>query len=333
MVAVNLSLMAAALILDALIGDPDWLYRRVPHPVVWMGFALGKLDRAFNREAAGNSARFIAGMAGLVILLAVFGSAAYMLDRVLSRSLVGMCVLALLASTLLAQRSLYDHVRAVARPLAAGDLAAARSALSRIVGRDVANLDSSAICRAAIESLAENLSDGVVAPLFWGCVLGFPGIVLYKAINTADSMIGHRTPRHLHFGRAAARLDDAVNLIPARLTGLLIAIVRLSANALRRTIADAGKHRSPNAGWPEAAMAGALDIRLSGPRAYHGQWTNEPWVNELGAMPDVGDLDRALRVMVRVCALLLVIVAAAYFIVSGNPATISSTWSAAAATV
>ena len=325
MVARDLSIMAVALILDALIGDPDWLYRYIPHPVVWMGSVLRRLDSALNRESAGNTARFIFGAITLIALLALFGGGAFLLDHVLSQSWAGWFVLALLASTLLAQRSLYDHVHAVALPLQAGDIAGARASLSRIVGRDVQSLDTSAICRAAIESLAENLSDGVVAPLFWGCILGFPGIVLYKAINTADSMIGHRTPRYLYFGRAAARVDDVVNLIPARLTGFLIAAVCLSANSLRAMFKDASKHRSPNAGWPEAAMAGALNIRLSGPRAYHGEWTNEPWVNEPGKMPDVADLERALRVMVRVCAILLGLVAAIYFIVSGNPATISST--------
>jgi adenosylcobinamide-phosphate synthase len=333
MVAHNLTVMAAALILDGLIGDPDWLWRRLPHPVTWMGFVLGWLDRAFNCARFGPYGQLMSGALCLIFLLTLWGAAAWTLDLWLSHLRGGWIVTALLASTLLAQRSLFDHVKAVAKPLAANDLAAARAALSRIVGRDVEDLDTAAIAGAAIESLAENLSDGVVAPLFWGCALGLPGIVLYKAINTADSMIGHRTQKYLYFGRAAARLDDLVNLIPARLTGLLIAAAAFSANALTVMRADAGKHRSPNAGWPETAMAGVLKIRLSGPRRYHGEWAQEPWLNPSGAAPDAGHLDRALKIMVRVCVLLLVmtLAAALYFNVSGKPATTSSAWVTAAA--
>ncbi len=333
MVAHNLIVMAAALVLDAGFGDPAWLYKRVPHPVVWMGRLLAVFDRRINRWPASAVAGIALGALCLAALLTLCGGAAWALDRWLSHSIVGLAGLALLASTLLAQRSLYDHVRAVAMPLAVGDIEGARIALGRIVGRDTRDLDRSAICRAAIESLAENLSDGVVAPLFWGCLLGFPGLVLYKAVNTADSMIGHRTLRHLYFGRAAARLDDLVNLLPARLTGLLIALAGFSAKALRVMRADARQHRSPNAGWPEAAIAGVLDIRLSGPRTYHGAKTDEPWLHAEGRLPDVADLDRALAIMLRVCAVLLVAVLAAalYFSFSGSPATISSTWVTAAA--
>ncbi len=325
MVADNLILMAAALLLDAVLGDPGWLYRRIPHPVTWMGKLLGMMDNGLNREDQMAATRMAVGGFCLLVLLAVFGGAAWMLSDFLSRSLLGLVVLALLASTLLAQRSLYDHVKAVAIPLRLGNIADARAALAHIVGRDVQMLGPAAISGAAIESLAENLSDGVVGPLFWGCVLGLPGLVLYKAINTADSMIGHRNPRYLYFGRAAARLDDLVNLIPARLTGLLIAIVTLSAKAWAVMRADAHNHRSPNAGWPEAAMAGALDVRLSGPRAYHGVITDEPWINDKGAAPDADAIRRALRIMVRVCILLLVVTVALYLIARGSPATINST--------
>ncbi len=333
MVAHNLIIMLAALALDACIGDPAWLYKRLPHPVVWMGKLLGFLDKVLNRRPESPGVGIAAGALCLIVLLALFGVSAWALDHYLSGSWIGLAVLALLASTLLAQRSLYDHVNAVAVPLRAGDIEGARVALSQIVGRDVRSLDHSAICRAAIESLFENLSDGVAAPLVWGCVLGFPGLVLYKAINTADSMIGHRTPKHLYFGRVAARVDDLVNLIPARLTGLLVALAGLSAAALRAMVTDAGHHRSPNAGWPEAAIAGVLDIRLSGPRAYHGEMTDEPWIHDDGRLPSIADLDRGLRVMVRVCAILFVLVLATalYFSVSGSPATINSTWLTAAA--
>jgi adenosylcobinamide-phosphate synthase len=325
MVAHNLILMAAALVLDALLGDPAWFYSRAPHPVVWMGKLLSAMETGLNRDGQSPARGIVSGALCLLLLLTLFGTAAWALTKLLSHSLIGWAVLALLSSTLLAQHSLYDHVRAVAKPLTAGDIAGARAALALIVGRDVQNLDAPAISSAAVESLAENLSDGVVAPLFWGCLLGLPGLVLYKAINTADSMIGHRTSRYLHFGRAAARLDDLVNLLPARLTGLLIAFVTLSEKSWTVMWADAAKHRSPNAGWPEAAMAGALHVRLSGPRAYHGVLTDEPWVNAQGAAADAGSINRALRIMIRVCIALLLLTLVLYFMTSGSPATIIST--------
>ena len=332
MVAHNLIVMTLALVLDALIGDPAWFYLRVAHPVVWMGRTLSRLDRLLNRPGLPPPMAMTAGGLSLAFYLFLFGAPAWLAHHYLSHLTYGWVLEALLSSTLLAQRSLYDHVGAVVLPLERADIGEARMMLGRIVGRDVDALDNSGICRAAIESLAENLSDGVVAPLFWGCLLGLPGIVVYKAINTADSMIGHRTPAYLYFGRAAARLDDIVNLIPARLTGLLIALAALSRSGLRAMWKDARKHRSPNAGWPEAAMAGALAIRLSGPRAYHGTLTPEPWVNESGQLPDSRDVRRALALMVRVCAILLIVIGATYLIVSGNPATTSSTWFATEAT-
>jgi adenosylcobinamide-phosphate synthase len=309
MVAANLILMACALLLDAVIGDPRWLYARLPHPVVWMGALLQGLDTRLNNDTSGSIVRILWGGMALAMTLVVFTGAAWVFAIFLTKSIVGFALLVLLTSTLLAQRSLYDHVRAVADPLTLANLAGARSALRNIVGRDTTQLEEGGIAAAATESLAENLSDGVIAPLLWGCLFGFPGIVAYKVINTADSMIGHRTPRHLYFGRIAARLDDVANLLPARLTGLLIVLVTASPRALRVMLIDAMKHRSPNAGWPEAAMAGALGIRLSGPRAYHGVLTEEPWLNVAGQAPDAGSLRRALVIMVRVCASAIVLVA------------------------
>lgn len=310
MFADPLILMAAALALDAVIGDPPALYNRFPHPVTWIGALIGFLDRAFNRPERSPVVAIALGAISLAMVLAVSGAAGWGVARVLEGTALGFAVTALLASTLLAQRSLHDHVAAVLRPLRAGDIEGARETVSMIVGRDVRSLDAYGISRAAMESLAENFSDGVVAPLFWGCLLGLPGIVLYKAVNTADSMIGHRSPRYLYFGRAAARLDDVVNLIPARLTGLLIALATLSPAAVRVMARDARRHRSPNGGWPEAALAGALGVSLSGPRSYHGQRTEEPWLNEAGAPPDAASLARALSAMRRVSLLLLAIMGA-----------------------
>ena len=321
MVTSNLTLMAAALLADAVIGDPGWLYARIPHPVVWMGNLLALLDRKFNRPGMTPTQRVVTGGISLCLVMLIFGMGAWALAACLLHALWGLGLLVVLSSTLLAQRSLYDHVRAVAAPLKAGKRQEARLALRKIVGRDVGGLDESGIAAAAIESLAENLSDGVIAPLLWGCLLGFPGIVLYKVVNTADSMIGHRTDRHLYFGRIAARLDDVLNFVPARLTGLLIAVTGFSWQALAVMASDARKHRSPNAGWPEAAMAGALNIRLSGPRAYDGEISNEPWIHPQGAAPDAACLQRALGRTLRVygLAFVLVAVAAAISMSAANP--------------
>ena len=215
-----------------------------------------------------------------------------------------------LAWPLVAARSMYDHVAAVARPLADEDLDTARGAVALIVGRDPERLDAAGVSRAALESLAENTSDGIVAPVFWGLVFGLPGIAAYKAVNTLDSMIGHRTPRHEAFGWAAARIDDVANLVPARLTGMLFAVVsgRLRSS-VRCMMHDASRHRSPNAGWPEAAMAGALGVRLSGPRAYAGGVSDEPWLNAQARDAAPADLHRGLRLFLRAMLFLAAILA------------------------
>ncbi|MGL4279994.1 MAG: adenosylcobinamide-phosphate synthase CbiB, partial [Albidovulum sp.] len=227
---------------------------------------------------------------------------------------IGLVITGILAWPFIAAKSLADHVAAVARPLAAGDLAGARGAVAMIVGRDPEQLDEAGVARAALESLAENASDGVIAPLFWGAIFGLPGIVGYKAVNTLDSMIGHRTSRHEAFGWAAARIDDIANLIPARLTGLLFAAVSgRFGPALAIMRRDAGQHRSPNAGWPEAAMAAALGIRLSGPRVYHDRVADEPWINAEAPDPGAGTLQQGLtlyRKSLLAVAVLLALLAA-----------------------
>ena len=287
--------MLVAMAIDAAIGWPEALFRRVGHPVTWLGALIHALDRGLNRDGDAPGRRRLAGIAaaGIVILLA--GGIAAMVQRALPDTLWASVVIGALAWPLVALRSMHQHVRAVALPLAAGDLAAARQAVAMIVGRDPTRLDGAGVARAAIESLAENTSDGIVAPLFWGALLGLPGIAAYKAINTLDSMIGHRSARFLHFGWASARSDDLVNLAPARLTGVLFALAsRAPVAAMRCMGRDARHHRSPNAGWPEAAMAGALGIRLSGPRVYGDRIAHEPWVNDGAPDPTAGDLARAL---------------------------------------
>ena len=288
-------IMLIALGLDRLIGWPDALYRRLSHPVVAMGWLIGTCDTYLNRSEWPDYLRRFCGVITVLILISVSGGVALSVVALLPDDMFGTVLIALIAWPFLASHSLHSHVLAVARPLAAGDIDGARFAVSMIVGRNAEKMDIAAIARAALESLAENTSDGVVAPLFWGVIFGLPGLVVYKAINTMDSMIGYRSERYRDFGWAAARLDDVVNWIPARLTGLIYVLVspqmRYSYKIMR---CDAPRHRSPNAGWPEAAFAAALDLRLSGPRLYDGQMSADPWLNEKGADPGAGDIKEGL---------------------------------------
>ncbi|CTQ33770.1 adenosylcobinamide-phosphate synthase CbiB [Jannaschia rubra] len=290
-------ILAAAMILDAVFGEPEWLWSRVPHPAVVMGRAVewcdGRLNRGDRRQLKG-----VVAIAGLLIVALILGGfiAAVPDFGVLE---------AIAAATLLAQRSLADHVRAVATALR-DDVGAGRQAVARIVGRDVTAMEASQVSRAAIESAAENLSDGVIAPAFWFVVGGLPGMLAYKVVNTADSMIGYRTPRHEAFGWAAARLDDVMNWVPARLTALLILLSHLALRHWHRVPNDARQHRSPNAGWPEAAAAPLLDLSLAGPRSYDGRMQDFPWVNPMGRK-DAGpcDIDRMVAVLWRTWGLAL----------------------------
>jgi adenosylcobinamide-phosphate synthase len=289
------SIMLLALVIDAGLGWPSAIHARIGHPVTWVGALIAALDQTFNREDSSEATRRTAGIVVAIIVIAVAAGVGWVCASMLPGGWPGLILAAVLAWPLVAARSMHDHVDAVARPLIAGDLPAARQAVSMIVGRDPSQLDAAGIARAATESLAENTSDGIVAPLFWGVIFGLPGIAAYKAINTLDSMIGHRTIRHEAFGWAAARIDDVANLIPARLTGLLFAVVSVRPRiALATMWCDARQHRSPNAGWPEAAIAGALGIRLSGPRIYEGRLSQEPWLNAAAPDPSAEDLNRAL---------------------------------------
>ncbi len=302
-----LFIVVAALAFDALIGDPDWLWRRLPHPVVWLGHLIGWLDRTLNRESWSQQQRKMAGVGATILLVAVAGLTGWLVETALPRTMLGNLVLALLASVLIAQRSLYQHVAEVRSAFADEGLTGAREAVAMIVGRDPDRLDEAGVCRAAIESCAENFSDGVAAPAFWLALLGLPGLIVYKAINTADSMIGHRSARYQSFGWPAARLDDLVNYIPARLSGVLLAIASPIANGTIKTslqimYRDAPKHRSPNAGWPEGAMAAALGLALAGPRRYGDRVVDDPFLNDEGrrdAWPD--DIGRALDLYAAAC--------------------------------
>ena len=297
--------MTVAMIVDALLGWPASLFARVGHPVTWLGRLITILDVSCNRPADTPAVRRIAGAMVALGVIALAGALAWAVQAALTSEWSRILLLGIVAWPCVALRSLYDHVAAVAHPLQAGDIAGARSAVAQIVGRDPAVLDEAGIARAAIESLAENTSDGIVAPVFWGALFGLPGIVGYKAINTLDSMIGHRTVRHEAFGWAAARIDDLANFIPARLTGVLFVVLSARpSDAMSCMLRDAGRHRSINAGWPEAAMAGALGVRLSGPRIYHGSATDEPWLNEGARDPLAADIRQGLKLYVRAMVLL-----------------------------
>ena len=296
------------------IGYPQRLVSVVGHPVTWIGALIGWLDRLLNRGTA-IPLRRAAGILAVVVVLAVVGAMAWLAQWQLLRLPFGILIIAGLAGTMIAQRSLHRYVANVASALELQNLDSGRKAVSHIVGRDTAGLDSAGVARAAIESLAENFSDGVVAPVFWLVVGGLPGAVLYKAINTADSMIGHRTPRYASFGWAAARLDDLVNLPASRLTALLLvaaAVLRKDASAgdaWRAVRRDAARHRSPNAGYPEAAIAGALGLALAGLRVYGGLPLNDAFIGDGRREANAKDIRRALALYRCADAIFLALVA------------------------
>ncbi len=292
-----------SLAIERALGYPDWLFRAIGHPVTWFGRLISSLDRKLNRATDSDALRRRRGVTALLVIVLVPSAIAFAVQILLWQILPsGLLIAAILATSLLSQKSLTEHVEAVADALETGGLTLGRIAVSRIVGRDPEKLDRPGVCRAAIESLAENFSDGIVAPAFWTGVCGLAGGVAYKAANTADSMIGHRTPRHEAFGRAAARFDDLINLPASRLTALLIVLAAFlvrgadARNAWQAVRRDAKKHRSPNAGWPEAAMAGALGLALAGPRSYGGVMVEDAFMGEGGRREaESADIRRALK--------------------------------------
>ena len=304
-----LIVLFAALLIDAVVGDLRWLFRHVPHPVVLIGRLTGFLDDKLNRSKRGGAALLIRGCIVTVIVVGLAGAFGAVLETVARGIPYGAALELFCVVVLVAQRSLYDHGRAVSFALKRDGVEAGREAVSHIVGRDTASLDSHGVARGAIESLAENFADGVVAPVFWYLILGLPGLFAYKAINTLDSMIGYRSERYLQFGMVAARLDDVVNLIPARLSAILLvfasAVTPTAAplRAVKVVWRDANKHDSPNAGWPEAAMAGALDRALGGPRRYLGGVEKSEWIGDGDARATPRDIDRALLLYGLACVI------------------------------
>lgn len=308
-------LLLGALLIEAYVGDLGIVFRVLTHPVAVIGSIVGALEKKLNREKRSPADRAVRGLFLVLFMVAATGAVGWGVQWLTRHHTFGWILEFVLLVTLLAQRSLYDHVRAVARGLR-DSLEAGRSAVSHIVGRDPGKLDAHGVARAAIESLAENFGDGVVAPVFWYVLFGFPGLLIYKTVNTMDSMIGHRNERYRAFGMVAARLDDALNFFPARLSGLMIALGALVApganpfRAARTMLRDAGKHRSFNAGWPEGAMAGALGLALAGPRRYAEYTVNDPWIGDGTAQATAAHIDRALYLYVVACLIDALMVAA-----------------------
>lgn len=299
-----------ALVLDAAVGWPASLYARIGHPVGAFARLIAWGDTRWNVATVSAKRRRASGTVLLTLLICLTTGLAVAAERIAHAILAdnAWILIAALAAPGIAQRSLFDHVLPVARCLMRRDLAGARAAVARIVGRDTATLDEAGVARAGIESLAESFCDGIVAPVFWLLVAGLPGLWAYKAINTADSMIGHKEERWRAFGWAAARTDDVANLVPARLAGILICLA--GVGGWRTMVRDARKHASPNAGWPEAAMAGVLGIALAGPVAYDGVMQDKPWIGAGRREATAADMDRALRVYVVACLLLWVVAGA-----------------------
>jgi len=303
-----------ALLIELVVGYPDALMKKIGHPVTWMGRLITFLDMRLNRDDADAESRRRAGAIALFFLLLIVGAIAFVVETALLLLPFGLIFAGIAASTFIAQRSLYMHVANVGDALDRGNLEKAREEVAHIVGRDTADLDEAGVARAAIESLAENFSDGVVSPVFWIGLVGLTGGALYKAVNTADSMIGHRSARYENFGKPAAQLDDLVNLPGARLSGLLIVAATAltggasAGDAWRTMTSDASKHASPNAGYPEAAMAGALGLALGGPRSYEGEETEGAWLGAGRREAKAADVQAALDLYGRADGLLIALV-------------------------
>lgn len=311
----NFLLLTAALLVEAVFGYPKPLFARLAHPVVWIGAVLDRIERRWNGPNLPDRRRRLNGARCVLAVLAVSVAPTALMQGAAMLFLpwwIAALTLAVLASSLLAQRSLHEHVAVVRDGLAAGGLPAGREALRHIVGRDTESLDDAGVARAAMESLAENFADAVVAPAVWFALLGLPGAAAYKAVNTADSMIGHDNERFRNFGRFAARLDDFVNLPASRLAAVWIVLAAATTQgasplgALKAVRRDASRHRSPNAGWPEAAMAGALGLRLAGPRQYPGRFVDDAWMGDGRAEAGWEDIGKALRLYRRACGVQIV---------------------------
>ena len=302
-----LILLLIALALEAALGEARFLFRVVPHPVRLIGGLVGFLERKLNRGQRSESDRAVRGLLVVLVVAGLCLSVGVAVAWLTQNQNFGWILELVLVVVLIAQRGLYDRVRAVGLALRDEGLDEARAAVSHIVGREPGQLDAHGVARGAIESAAENFCDAVVAPVFWYVLFGFPGLLVYKAVNTMDSMIGYRTPRHRAFGMTAARLDDALNLIPARLSGLFLALAAVvvptarPGAAVKVMLRDSGKHRSMNGGWPEGAVAGALNLALAGPRHYVGETVADSWIGDGTARATHRDIRRTLYLYIAAC--------------------------------
>lgn len=291
-------LLLAAVAIDAVLPERRPIFDLLPHPVRLAGALIATLERRWNDVSRSDGHRRAMGVLCTIVVAGIAAAVGFTVHRIASAVPFGWIIELVAIVSLVAWTSLAAHVRRVADPLARADVAGARLAVAAIVGRDVSALDHAGIARAAIESLAENFSDAVAAPVFWYLVLGLPGLCAFKAVSTLDSMIGHRSARYRQFGWASARLDDAANLVPARMSTLVIAAAAAcdggAGAALRTAWQDAPKHHSPNAGWPEAAMAGALGLALGGPRNYGAEQVDGAWLGAGRRDAGANDIARAL---------------------------------------
>jgi adenosylcobinamide-phosphate synthase len=319
--AFTLAIVLIALLIEGFFSYPPKVYAAIGHPVGWMGALISRLDTTLNASRLSPDARRTGGYAAIVLIVLISGGLAYIFADWAGHGLIGFLLFAAVASSLMAQRSLHDHVDEVARALQLEGLPAAREKVGKIVGRDVSTLDEAGVARAAVESLSENFSDGVVAPAFWTVLFGIVGGVIYKAVNTADSMIGHKNEKYLIFGRPTAQLDDILNLPASRLSAIYIAIAaamtpgadwRAAKDAVLR---DARRHSSPNAGWPEAAMAGALGYKLAGPRVYDGQTIEDATMGNGRSELNFADIKRALGLYRKACMVQMGFLAILLFLV------------------
>ncbi|MEP2979563.1 MAG: adenosylcobinamide-phosphate synthase CbiB [Lentilitoribacter sp.] len=313
----HLLILVLAIVLDMFVGDPDWIWRKLPHPVVFFGKVISVLDQYLNRIRDNRRTRKRFGLLALFVMLIIALGIGVLLASVFREiGVMGFVIEIIIVAVLIAQKSMSDHIKSIIVPLSSGDIEGARYAVSMIVGRQTSEMNASDVTRSSIESLAENFSDGVVAPIFWYALLGLPGILMYKMLNTADSMIGHKSVEYEDFGWASAKLDDMANWLPARLSALLIAVAALISigpksfkDAIWTVLNNASLHRSPNAGWPETAMAGALGIVLSGPRSYGDKVTHEPYLNPTGRLKLTHlDLEKATKIFWLSCIVEVVFV-------------------------
>ena len=295
-----MSFLALGMVIDALLGEPKWIWSRVMHPIVMIGKIISLADKLLNRA----SHRKLKGIFFLFLLILLGLFTGWLLSQ------FGGFTEIIVIAILIAQKSLSEHVISVASALRIS-IAEGRLAVSKIVGRDTCNMDEPQVVRAAIESASENFSDGVIAPVFWYMIGGLPGMVVYKCVNTADSMIGFKTETYVDFGWASARFDDLLNWLPARLSAfvLLMSGGNILLNGWTDIASGAKLHRSPNAGWPEAAMASLLNVALAGPRSYEGRLQDFDWVNKNGnrsASPY--EIERAVRMLWLAWSIVFVIV-------------------------